>query len=49
MTFGGEDNINAIATQAAFAALDDAEGLADAVERNANDRQDFLIRQWHAH
>ena len=42
MTFGGEDNINAIATQAAFAALDDAEGLADAVERNANDRQEFF-------
>jgi histidinol-phosphate aminotransferase len=40
--FATEDNINAIATQAVFAALDDAEGLADAVERNANDRQEFF-------
>ena len=40
--YATEDNINVIATQAAFAALDDAEGLADAVERNANDRQEFF-------
>ena len=40
--FATADNINAIATQAAFAALDDSAGLAAAVERNANDRQEFF-------
>jgi histidinol-phosphate aminotransferase len=40
--FGTEDNINAIATQAAFAALDDAEGVNALVERNENDRQEFF-------
>ena len=40
--FGTADNINAIATQAAFAALEDSAGVAAAVERNANDRQEFF-------
>ena len=40
--FGTADNINAIATQAAFAALDDAAGVTAAVERNGNDRQEFF-------
>jgi histidinol-phosphate aminotransferase len=40
--FGTEDNINAIATQAAFAALDDSEGVSNFIEHNANDRQEFF-------
>jgi histidinol-phosphate aminotransferase len=40
--FATEDNVNAMATEAAFAALDDAAGVAEAVERNANDRQEFF-------
>lgn len=40
--FATEDNINAIATQAAFAALDDAAGVESFLERNANDRQEFF-------
>jgi len=40
--FATEDNVNALATEAAFAALDDAAGVAEAVERNANDRQEFF-------
>jgi histidinol-phosphate aminotransferase len=41
-TFGTEDNINAIATQAAFAALDDSGGVSNFIEHNANDRQEFF-------
>ena len=40
--FSTEDNINAIATQAAFAALDDPEGINKFIEHNANDRQEFF-------
>jgi len=40
--FATQDNINAIATQAAFAALDDAEGVDNFIEHNANDRQEFF-------
>jgi histidinol-phosphate aminotransferase len=37
-----EDNINAIVTQAAAAALDDVETVNDFVRRNTNDRQEFF-------
>jgi histidinol-phosphate aminotransferase len=40
--FATEENVNAMATEAAFAVLDDAAGVAEAVERNANDRQEFF-------
>ena len=40
--FSTEDNINAIVTQAAAAALDDVDAVNDFVERNANDRQEFF-------
>jgi histidinol-phosphate aminotransferase len=40
--FTTENNINAIATQAAFAALDDVDGVNAAVRRNADDRQEFF-------
>jgi len=40
--FATEDNVNAIVTQAAAAALDDTDGVHDVVRRNANDRQEFL-------
>jgi histidinol-phosphate aminotransferase len=40
--FGTEDNINAIVTQAAVAALDDADGVSASVRRNADDRQEFF-------
>jgi len=40
--FRTEDSINAIVTQAAFAALNDAEGLGRSIEQNANDRQEFF-------
>jgi histidinol-phosphate aminotransferase len=40
--FATEDNINAIVTQAAAAALDDTDGVHDFVRRNANDRQEFF-------
>src|SRR4051812_40065275 len=40
--FATQDNINAIATQAAFAALDDAEGIDNFIEHNTNDRQEFF-------
>jgi len=36
------DNINAFATYASFAALDDTKGVSDAVHRNSNDRQEFF-------
>ena len=40
--FATEDNINAIVTQAAAAALDDTDGVRDFVRRNADDRQEFF-------
>lgn len=40
--FTTEDNLNAIAIQAAMAALDDTDGTNLAVDRNANDRQEFF-------
>ena len=40
--FATEDNINNLATQAAFVALDDAEAIANFIERNADDRQEFF-------
>jgi len=40
--FTTEDNINALVTQAAAATLDDSNGVDDSVQRNANDRQEFL-------
>jgi histidinol-phosphate aminotransferase len=41
-TFATENNINAIVTQAAAAALDDTDGVRDAVRRNADNRQEFF-------
>ena len=40
--FVTEDNINAMVTQSAAAALDDTDGIADFMQRNANDRQEFF-------
>jgi len=40
--FATEDSINAVATQAAAAALADSEGLNDSIQRNGNDRQEFF-------
>jgi histidinol-phosphate aminotransferase len=40
--FTNEDNINAIATYAAFAALNDSDAVNEQVRRNANDRQEFF-------
>jgi histidinol-phosphate aminotransferase len=40
--FATEDNINAIVTQAAVAALDDTDGVHEFVRRNADDRQEFF-------
>jgi histidinol-phosphate aminotransferase len=40
--FATEDNINAIVTRAAVAALDDVNALNDFLQRNANDRQEFF-------
>jgi len=40
--FATEDSINNLATQAAFAALDDAEAIASFIDRNADDRQEFF-------
>jgi histidinol-phosphate/aromatic aminotransferase/cobyric acid decarboxylase-like protein len=37
-------NVNTIAARAAIAALDDAEGVAAAARRNADDRMDFINR-----
>jgi histidinol-phosphate aminotransferase len=41
-TFVTEDDINAIAVQAAGAALDDTDALRDFILRNADDRQEFF-------
>jgi histidinol-phosphate aminotransferase len=40
--FTTQDNINAIATETGFVALDDADGINDFIQRNANDRQEFF-------
>jgi histidinol-phosphate aminotransferase len=40
--FGIEDNINALATPAAMAALDDTDGVSDFIQHNADDRQEFF-------
>jgi histidinol-phosphate aminotransferase len=40
--FATEDNINAIVTQAAAAALDDTDGVNEFVRRNTDDRQEFF-------
>lgn len=40
--FATEDGINAIATQAALASLEDTDARNEAVSRNANDRQEFF-------
>jgi histidinol-phosphate aminotransferase len=40
--FATDDNINAIATSTALAALEDVGGTNEAVQRNANDRQEFF-------
>jgi histidinol-phosphate aminotransferase len=40
--FATEDNINAIVTQAAGAALDDTDAINDFIQRNTNDRQEFF-------
>jgi histidinol-phosphate aminotransferase len=37
-----QDNINSIVTQAAFAALDDTDGVNEFVRRNMDDRQEFF-------
>lgn len=40
--FATENNVNALVTRAAMAALDDTEGVNDFIHRNADDRQEFL-------
>ena len=40
--FAGQDNINSIVTQAAFAALDDTDGVNEFVRRNRDDCQEFF-------
>jgi histidinol-phosphate aminotransferase len=40
--FATEDDINGIVTQAAAAALDDADGVNDFVQRTGDDRQEFF-------
>jgi histidinol-phosphate aminotransferase len=40
--FATQDNVNAIATESAAVALDDAEAVNDFIQRNANDRQEFF-------
>ena len=40
--FTTENNVNAVAAQAAAAALDDSNGMNESVQRNANDRQNFF-------
>jgi histidinol-phosphate aminotransferase len=47
--FATQDNINAIATQAAFAALDDAEGVSIILSSTTRMiARNFSIRRWHA-
>jgi histidinol-phosphate aminotransferase len=40
--FASQDNINSIVAKAAFAALDDADGVNDFVRRNMDDCQEFF-------
>jgi histidinol-phosphate aminotransferase len=40
--FATEDSINAVVAQSAMAALNDLEGLNEAIERNTDDRQEFF-------
>jgi histidinol-phosphate/aromatic aminotransferase/cobyric acid decarboxylase-like protein len=40
--FVTEDNINALVTQAAGAALDDTDAINDFIQRNADERQEFF-------
>jgi histidinol-phosphate aminotransferase len=40
--FTTEDNINAVVSQAAMAALNDSDGLNESVRRNTDDRQEFF-------
>jgi histidinol-phosphate aminotransferase len=40
--FTTQDNVNAIATETGFVALDDADGINEFIQRNANDRQEFF-------
>jgi histidinol-phosphate aminotransferase len=40
--FATQDNINAVVTQAARAALEDTDAVNDFVQRNQNDRQEFF-------
>lgn len=40
-SFSNQDNINAMVTQAASVALNDADSTRDFIQRNANDRQEF--------
>jgi histidinol-phosphate aminotransferase len=40
--FATEDNINAVVTQAAAAALDDTDQVNESIQRNADDRQEFF-------
>jgi histidinol-phosphate aminotransferase len=40
--YATEDNINAVVTQAAAAAVDDTEGVNASVQRNLDDRQEFF-------
>jgi histidinol-phosphate aminotransferase len=40
--FATEDNINAIVTQAAAAALDDVDAVNNSTQRNTDDRQEFF-------
>jgi len=39
--FATQDNVNAMATETAFAALDDEDGIKNFIQRNADDRQEF--------
>jgi histidinol-phosphate aminotransferase len=40
--FATEDNINAVVSQAAMAALNDSDGLNESIRRNTDDRQEFF-------
>jgi histidinol-phosphate aminotransferase len=40
--FATDDNVNAIVTQAAGAALEDVDAINDSIRRNADDRQEFF-------
>jgi histidinol-phosphate aminotransferase len=40
--FAAEDNLNAVVTKAAAAALDDSDAVNDSIQRNMDDRQEFF-------